>query len=232
MEPAVANFTNIFIKKAYGQWDSPYAVGNSIAVSAIEQILASILYECASQEKLDMLPIYLKLFQDLWSIGQSGQLLLGNQMKLMLKLTSQKFVNSYRENGLVNRLVNPEIVESVYQGLLCKLDLYLELYGIEMAKEFLLSGKFEAKHFERTETFTETNEKNRRKLSTQSASRNRDTFAKLLVLHQVLSEGLDASINSLQLHDSTKLTRSNTVNPVQKLMNAKNQFKSMDHNIV
>merc|ERR1719273_646737 len=179
-----------------------------------------------------MLPFYLKLFQDLWSIGQSGQLLLGNQMKLMLKLTSQKYGNGSQRNGLINRLVNPEIVKSVYQGLLCKLDWYLEQYGSEMAQEFLLSGKFGAKHFERAEVLPDADEKTRRNIITESACGNRNTFANLLVLHRILGKGLKASINTLLIHDSTKCTRSNSVNPVQRILNAKNQLKSMDHNIV
>ena len=140
--------------------------------------------------------------------------------------------NGYQSNGLINRLVNPEIVKSVYQGLLCKLDWYLEQYGSEMAKEFLLSGKFGAKHFERTEVLTDTDEKTRRNIITESACRNRNTFANLLVLHRILGKGLNARINTLLIHDSTQCTRSTSVNPIQRILNAKNQFKGMDHNIL
>ena len=223
LEPAVAYFTNVFIKKTFGQRDlSPVNSSDSI-VSSIEQILASILYECASQEKLDMLPFYIKLFLDLWSFGQPGKLLFGHQMKLMLTLTSQKFGYSSKGNGLVNRVVNPEIVKSVYQGFLLKLDRYKEQYGIETAKEFLLTGKFETSFSCQSNISDETSATSHCHILTDSASRIRDSFANLLVFQKVLSKSSDASIKKLTLHEFKEFTNQ-TINPVQGILNNKKEL--------
>ena len=39
-----------------------------------ELLMGSILYECASQEKMDVLPLYLQVFHSIvWQLGRPGQ---------------------------------------------------------------------------------------------------------------------------------------------------------------
>ena len=221
LEPAVAKFSSLFIKKISGLWDIQSNGSNPLAVSAIEQKLASILYECASQEKLDMLPFYLKLFQDVWNVGQPGQLLYGHQIRLLLNLTSQKFGNSYKGHQLVNRLVNPEVVKSVYQGLRLKLDQYIERYGIREAEQFLTNGKFNDNFYRLANVSAEVDATKQYHILTDSAAKVRSSFANLLVFHRLFERSSNASIKAFLLHDDEEWKTDNEVNPVRRLIQNK-----------
>ena len=191
IEPAVGTFTNLFIKQLPSLLLTIDGRHDILKSCAIEQIMGSILYECASQEKLDMLPFYLQMFQELWQIGRPNQLLLGKQMKLLVKLTSQENTNCYNrlERGLVNRLVNPEIVASAYQGLQYQLDLFLKQYGTDMAKHFLATGKFDNKNrvpgTNSDDSQTEQNFENIQDSVVTPWSRN--ALASLLIFHQMMA---------------------------------------------
>ena len=181
--------------------------------------MAAILYECASQEKLDMLPFYTKIFQDLWNIGKPGQLLFGHQMKILVKLTTQKHGDCRGDRGLVNRLVNPEIVMSVYQGLQYKLDSFLKQYGVESAKLFLQTGKFDEYYGYNK---SHQKEKNSSLMADENATPGkRNAFATLLVLHQMMTEKTENSTKKLFLHSSKSLANEN--NPLQSILRNKKE---------
>ena len=221
LEPAVATFTNLFIKRNPQLF---YHCGkhSTMKISAIEQIMASILYECASQEKLDMLPFYIQIFQDLWNIGKPGQLLLGHQIRMLVKLTAQKDTDRLGERGLVNRLVNPEIISSVYQGLQYNLDMFLTKYGVEGARQFLASGKFDNQYLQAARNKDKKEEQfSYQFFNADHMPWNHNALSSLLVLNHLMAETSDKCTEKLSLHFSKEISPQNTSNQIEKLLNSK-----------
>lgn len=97
-----------------GHFNSAFLQSSNSTTSRKELLMGSILYECASQEKMDVLPVYLQVFHSLWQLGRPGQLFAGHQLALIMKLS--------RCSGLVNALVTPELVVSISQELKKKCD--------------------------------------------------------------------------------------------------------------
>merc|ERR1712080_815900 len=175
-------------------------MGNLPKTSAIEQIMGSILYECASQEKLDMLPFYIQFFQKFWEIGKPAQPHLGHQMRILVKLTAQDHMDCCGEQGLVCRLVNPEIVTSLYQGLKYKFDFYA---------------------YERRKNIIQGKEKNDRERQIPKMEPcNLNTFANLLVLHQMSFE--DYAEDKISTEFKEPLIKfDKAVNPLEVLLKNK-----------
>ena len=107
---------------------------------------------------------------------------------------------------------------------LLKLDRYKEQYGIETAKEFLLTGKFETSFSRQSNISDETSATSHCHILTDSASRIRDSFANLLVFQKVLSESSHASIKTLSLHEFPN----QTINPVLGILNNKKELLRID----
>ena len=63
---------------------------------------------------MDLLPLYLQVFHCLWQLGRPGQLFVGHQLSNLTKLSAS--------SSLVNRLVTPELVLSIYQDLMRRAD--------------------------------------------------------------------------------------------------------------
>ena len=106
-EPQVGHFNSAFLLPSLSNVRDRHSPPQ-------ELLMGSILYECASQEKMDVLPVYLQVFISLWQLGRPGQLFAGQQLALMIKLS--------RCSRLVNSLVTPELVMSISQDLKKKCD--------------------------------------------------------------------------------------------------------------
>ena len=217
LDPAVAAFTNIFISNIRFA-NSPKE--KKIQAATIEQIMASILYECASQEKLDMLPFYIKIFQFIWDIGKPGQLLIGPQMAMLEKLTSQKHTECSGQRGLINRLVNPEIVTSIYQGLQYKFDFFLNHFGVKLAEGFLAHGKFD--FGENLKNIKECSSEHGLGDEKNSTAFQEHAFASLLVMHQNMCQNQAESIEKLKFHSSKQNLNDQNSNLLKKILCNKN----------
>ena len=217
LDPAVAAFTNIFISNIRFA-NSPKE--KKIQAATIEQIMASILYECASQEKLDMLPFYIKIFQFIWDIGKPGQLLIGPQMAMLEKLTSQKHTECSGQRGLINRLVNPEIVTSIYQGLQYKFDFFLNHFGVKLAEGFLAHGKFD--FGENLKNIKECSSEHGLGDEKNSTAFQEHAFASLLVMHQNMCQNQAESIKKLKFHSSKQNLNDQNSNLLKKILCNKN----------
>lgn len=97
--PGVSCFSDTFLR--------PGCPDDEVA----QQIMGSILYECASHEKLDLLPFWISAFQLLWQLNRPGHYYVGAQLAMLLTVAK-----------VDQTLVCPEIVTSIYQGLKAKLD--------------------------------------------------------------------------------------------------------------
>ena len=75
------------------------------------EILGSLLYECASHEKLDLLPFWISTFQLQWQLNRPGHCFVGAQLELIEELARVE-----------NELICPEIITSVTQSLKAKMN--------------------------------------------------------------------------------------------------------------
>ena len=148
-------------------------------------------------------------------------MLYGHQIRLLLNLTSQTFGNDYKGHELINRLVNPEVVKSVFQGLRHKLDRYIERYGIREAEQFLTNGKFNDNFYRRANVSAEVDASKQYHILTDSAAKVRSLFANLLVFHRLFERSSNASIKAFLLHDAEEWKTDNKVNPVRKIIKSK-----------
>ena len=97
-EPGVSCFAKAFVQDRLGVRDKCL------------EILGSLLYECASHEKLDLLPFWISTFQLQWQLSRPGHCFVGAQLELIEELARVE-----------HELICPEIITSVTQSLKTKL---------------------------------------------------------------------------------------------------------------
>jgi hypothetical protein len=73
--------------------------------------MGSLLYECASHEKLDLLPFWIAAFQLQWQINRPAHYFVGAQLSLILSLAKVE-----------HNLLCPEIIASIHQSLKSSMD--------------------------------------------------------------------------------------------------------------
>ena len=66
-EPGVSCFSRAFVEgDLKSEYDNKY-----------EDVMGSLLYECASHEKLDLLPFWITTFQHQWQLHRPGHFFIG-----------------------------------------------------------------------------------------------------------------------------------------------------------
>ena len=77
-----------------------------------EEVMGSLLYECASHEKLDLLSFWISAFQLQWQINRPGNCFVGSQLSLIKAMAKSE-----------DNLICSEIVASIIQSLKSRIDL-------------------------------------------------------------------------------------------------------------
>lgn len=114
-EPGVSCFAKAFVRQ------ENLAFNNT---SKYEEVMGSLLYECASHEKLDLcLAFWVAAFQLQWQIERPGHFFVGHQLAIISAMSR-----------LEQNLICPEIVASVSQSLKSRLDVQPHAQGPTMAE--------------------------------------------------------------------------------------------------
>lgn len=128
-DPSVSYFSSNFIRPVGRNRSVPKSIGNA---AHIEQTLGSLLYECASHEKLDVLPFWMSIFHLLWHWERDGSHhFAGDQISVLLSLAS----------STPNRLICPEIVASISQECKRRFDAAIKTNGKEEIFQFLSGNR-------------------------------------------------------------------------------------------
>ena len=133
---------------------------------------------------------------------------------MLEKLTSHTECSGQR--GLINRLVNPEIVTSIYQGLQYKFDFFLNHFGVELAESFLAHGKFD--FGENLKNNKECSSEHGLDVEKNSTAFQEHAFASLLVMHQNMCENQAESIEKLKFHSSQRTLNDKNSNLLKKIL--------------
>ena len=75
-----------------------------------EEVMGSLLYECASHEKLDLLSFWISAFQLQWQINRPGYCFVGAQLALITAMSKME-----------QNLISSEIIASILQSLKSRL---------------------------------------------------------------------------------------------------------------
>lgn len=105
-EPGVSCFSRAFVQE-----EKETSISTEICENMYEEVMGSLLYECASHEKLDLLSFWISAFQLQWQINRPGHCFVGAQLALIKKMSK-----------LEQRLICSEIVVSIIQSLKSMLD--------------------------------------------------------------------------------------------------------------
>ena len=76
------------------------------AQNKYEEVMGSLLYECASHEKLDLLSFWISAFQLQWQINRPGYCFVGSQLALITTMSKME-----------QTLICSEIIASILQSL-------------------------------------------------------------------------------------------------------------------
>lgn len=115
-QPGVSCFSKAFVQNDRENNDNKY-----------EEVMGSLLYECASHEKLDLLSFWISAFQLQWQINRPGNCFVGAQLSLIMAMAKTE-----------KNLICPEIIASIMQNLRSKEEKHKKaLHGKDSFKDLL-----------------------------------------------------------------------------------------------
>ena len=121
-EPGVSCFSKAFVQD--GQTctlfseQRPGKPQDQKSHNKYEEVMGSLLYECASHEKLDLLSFWISAFQLQWQINRPGYCFVGAQLALITAMSKME-----------QNLISSEIIASILQSLKSRL-VQLKEYAI------------------------------------------------------------------------------------------------------